>query len=105
MSRLQISSSSNPQLNRLTNIVRHLSPASTIHKLVVCRDLGEDVMQLLKDRKGLDVCPRNFFQSYFKLSFLQLVVWPEDRKVERSWLLENVPGASGVIVMLSEQVS
>ena len=32
-------------------------------------------------------------------------MWPEDRKCERSWLLENIPGASGVILMLSEAVS
>ena len=35
---------------------------------------------------------------------LQIIAWPEDRKCERSWLLENIAGATGVIVMLSEQV-
>ena len=30
---------------------------------------------------------------------LQIVVRPEDRVGERSWLLEKIAGASGVIVM------
>ncbi|SRR6266403_615480 len=34
----------------------------------------------------------------------QIVAWPEDRKCERSWLLEKIAGATGVIVMLSDEV-
>ncbi|KIJ63191.1 hypothetical protein HYDPIDRAFT_93062 [Hydnomerulius pinastri MD-312] len=36
---------------------------------------------------------------------LELVVWPEDRACDRSWLLENIPGATGVIVMLTDKVN
>ncbi|THG97880.1 hypothetical protein EW145_g7524 [Phellinidium pouzarii] len=36
---------------------------------------------------------------------LELIVWPENRQCDRSWLLENIPGAAGVIVLLSEQVN
>ncbi len=35
---------------------------------------------------------------------LQIVAWPEDRKCERSWLLEKIAGATGVIVMLFDKV-
>ncbi|GJE86538.1 D-glycerate dehydrogenase [Phanerochaete sordida] len=57
-------------------------------KVVVTRNLGPDVMPLLQERKELD-----------------LVVWPEDRPCEREWFLQNVPGATGVIVMLSDKVN
>ncbi|KAG1741448.1 uncharacterized protein EDB91DRAFT_1280849 [Suillus paluster] len=56
-----------------------MSVASHLHserfKVVVCRNLGPD-----------------------------LVIWPEDRACERSWLMENIPGATGVIVMLTDKV-
>ena len=35
---------------------------------------------------------------------LQIVTWPEDRRCERSWLLEKIVGANGVIVMPMEKV-
>jgi glyoxylate/hydroxypyruvate reductase len=36
---------------------------------------------------------------------LQIVVWPEDRRCERSWLLEKIAGAAGAIVMpMSDKV-
>jgi len=35
----------------------------------------------------------------------QIVVWLEDRTCERSWLLEKIAGATGVIVMSSEKVN
>ena len=35
---------------------------------------------------------------------LQIVAWPEDRRCDRSWLLGNVAGAIGAIVMLSDKV-
>ncbi|TBU61061.1 hypothetical protein BD310DRAFT_813704 [Dichomitus squalens] len=56
-------------------------------KVVVCRDLGPDVMPLLLNNPRLDV-----------------VVWPHNSACERKWLLENARGASGILVMLSEKV-
>jgi len=50
-------------------------------KLLVSRDLGPETMSLLYAREDL-----------------QIVVWPEDRYCERSWLLDNVAGATGAIV-------
>ncbi|KAH8116205.1 hypothetical protein DFH11DRAFT_1688303 [Phellopilus nigrolimitatus] len=70
--------------SRLTAIARHLR---TKHKVVVCRDLGTEALAVLRERDDLDV-----------------IVWPEDRKCERSWLLENVSGATGLIVMFGEPV-
>jgi len=35
---------------------------------------------------------------------LQIVAWPEDRVCERSWLLDNVAGVAGAIVMPTEKV-
>ncbi|KAI0263053.1 D-isomer specific 2-hydroxyacid dehydrogenase [Gloeopeniophorella convolvens] len=35
---------------------------------------------------------------------LEIVAWPEDRKCERSWLLDKVAGATGAIVMLSDKI-
>ncbi|KAF8434507.1 hypothetical protein L210DRAFT_960823 [Boletus edulis BED1] len=57
------------------------------YKVVVCRNLGPDVMPLLESRHELE-----------------LVIWPEDRACNRKWLLENIPGATGVIVMLTDKV-
>jgi hypothetical protein len=37
---------------------------------------------------------------------LQIVVWPEDGRCERSWLLEKIAGAAGAIVMpMSDKVT
>lgn len=33
-----------------------------------------------------------------------LVQWPEDRACDRAWLLQNVKGATGLIVMLNDKV-
>ncbi|KAJ8456175.1 hypothetical protein ONZ45_g18796 [Pleurotus djamor] len=57
-------------------------------KVIVCRDLGPDVMPLLHARKDLDV-----------------VTWPHDRPSERKWLLENIVGATGLIVVFGEGVT
>ncbi|TFK49319.1 hypothetical protein OE88DRAFT_1662813 [Heliocybe sulcata] len=63
-------------------------PASGRTKVVVTRDLGPDVMPLLQERSELD-----------------LVVWPENRACDRGWLLEHIPGAGGVLLMLSDKVN
>ncbi|KAI9460763.1 hypothetical protein HD554DRAFT_1557824 [Boletus coccyginus] len=62
-------------------------PGSSHYKVVVCRNLGPDVMPLLESRHDLE-----------------LVIWPEDRACDRKWLLENISGATGVIVMLTDKV-
>lgn len=37
---------------------------------------------------------------------LELVAWPyADKAAERQWLLENVKGAQGIVVMLADKVS
>ncbi|EKM56475.1 uncharacterized protein PHACADRAFT_253620 [Phanerochaete carnosa HHB-10118-sp] len=71
---------------RLTLVESHFRFGKRM-KVVVSRNLGPDVMPLLQERKELE-----------------LVVWPEDRPCERKWLLENIPGAIGVVVMLSEKM-
>ncbi|KIK99672.1 hypothetical protein PAXRUDRAFT_131611 [Paxillus rubicundulus Ve08.2h10] len=70
---------------RLTSVISHFS--SPPYKVVVCRNLGPDVMPLLENRHEFE-----------------LVVWPEDRACDRTWLLENIAGATGVIVMLTDKV-
>ncbi|KAH7909883.1 D-isomer specific 2-hydroxyacid dehydrogenase [Hygrophoropsis aurantiaca] len=37
-------------------------------------------------------------------SELDLVVWPEDRACDRAWLLDNITGAAGVIVTLTDKI-
>ncbi|KAK7025048.1 hypothetical protein R3P38DRAFT_2952510 [Favolaschia claudopus] len=56
-------------------------------KVVVCKDLGPAMPPLL-ERKDVDI-----------------VVWPEDRSCERAWLLENIKGAAGVLVLLPDKVN
>ena len=36
---------------------------------------------------------------------MQLVVWPQDSVCDRRWLLENVQGAVGLLVMLTDKVT
>ncbi|KAI0360451.1 hypothetical protein OH77DRAFT_1393084 [Trametes cingulata] len=57
-------------------------------KVVVARDLGPDVMPLL-----------------FKHPELEAIVWPHNKACDREWLLENIRGAVGVLVMLSDKVN
>ncbi|OBZ77372.1 Glyoxylate reductase/hydroxypyruvate reductase [Grifola frondosa] len=61
--------------------------APTRHKVVISRNLGPDVMPLLTQRSDLEI-----------------VLWPENRVCDRKWLLENIAGATGVLVMLSEKI-
>ncbi|KAF2108089.1 hypothetical protein BDV96DRAFT_693030 [Lophiotrema nucula] len=57
-------------------------------KVVVTRQLIDEAQKLLEDVSDLDV-----------------VQWPsEDQPAERSWLLDNAQGASGLLVMLSDKV-
>ncbi|PFH48088.1 hypothetical protein AMATHDRAFT_66243 [Amanita thiersii Skay4041] len=57
-------------------------------KVVVTRDLGPDVMPLLGDQNDID-----------------LIVWPHDRAVDKQWLLEKLPGTTGLLVMLTDKVT
>ncbi|KAF7320820.1 hypothetical protein HMN09_00168500 [Mycena chlorophos] len=74
---------------RLTLVSAHLSDATTPNKpkVVVCRHLGPAMPQLER-RTDID-----------------LVCWPEDRFCDRAWLLHNVKGATGVIVLLGDAVN
>ncbi|KAJ7082636.1 hypothetical protein B0H15DRAFT_924044 [Mycena belliarum] len=56
-------------------------------KIVVCKDLGATAMLLLTDRPDLEV-----------------VRWMEDRRCDRAWLLQNIAGASGVVVCFQDMV-
>ncbi|TFY76325.1 hypothetical protein EWM64_g7687, partial [Hericium alpestre] len=60
---------------------------SNKRKVVVTRDLGLDVMPMLYERKDLDV-----------------VVWKHDSQCNQNWLLDNVPGAAGLLVMLNDKI-
>ncbi|KAG2068870.1 hypothetical protein BDR04DRAFT_1023344 [Suillus decipiens] len=86
-----MSSSSGSIVTHSVPTQRLMSVASHLHsqrsKVVVCRNLGPDVMPILEARSELD-----------------LVVWPHDSTCERSWLMENISGATGVIVMLTDKV-
>ncbi|KAG7441327.1 uncharacterized protein BT62DRAFT_988992 [Guyanagaster necrorhizus] len=63
----------------------HLS-TTTKPRVVICRNLGPDVMPLLEGRSDVEV-----------------VVWPEDSSCDRKWLLEQVRGAAGVLLMFPEK--
>jgi len=56
-------------------------------KVVVTRDLGTDVLGRLSENP-----------------FVDMVVWPQDCLCDRDWLLENVEGADGLVVMLTDKV-
>ncbi|TRM60459.1 hypothetical protein BD626DRAFT_549752 [Schizophyllum amplum] len=74
-------------MRRLTSIGSHLS-APTKHKIVLTRDLGPDIMPMLTTRTDIE-----------------LVTWPdESAPCTREWLLQNAPGAAGIIILLSMAV-
>ncbi|KAL0957946.1 hypothetical protein HGRIS_000127 [Hohenbuehelia grisea] len=84
-------------IQRLTTLHGHISAQTSAEqsnmsnqtlKIVVCRDLGPDVMPLFYERPELDI-----------------VTWPHDRPCERAWMLENVPGATGIVVVFGEPVN
>ncbi|KAE9388187.1 hypothetical protein BT96DRAFT_947810 [Gymnopus androsaceus JB14] len=82
-----ISQTTSNAQNRLTSISSHLRTSKP--KIVVCRDLGPDVMPLLTKRDDIEP---------------QVVLWAEDRVCERTWLLENIKGAAGIVIVFSELV-
>ncbi|KAL5536682.1 hypothetical protein ACEPAF_505 [Sanghuangporus sanghuang] len=59
-----------------------------MHKIVVSRDLGPQVMPVLQERKEF-----------------HLVVCPDDVKDRQGWLKEHVPGAEGLLCMLSDKIT
>ncbi|EJC99963.1 uncharacterized protein FOMMEDRAFT_92415 [Fomitiporia mediterranea MF3/22] len=59
-----------------------------MHKIVVSRDLGPHVMPVLQESKDLF-----------------LVVCPDNVKDRQAWLLEHIPGAHGLLCMLSDKVT
>ncbi|KAJ7249387.1 hypothetical protein C8J57DRAFT_1669039 [Mycena rebaudengoi] len=80
-----IASFSSASAERLTSLVSHLrGDPSSRPKVVICRDLGP-AMPLLNERDDIEV-----------------VLWPEDRGCDRSWLLQNIKGAAGVLVLLPD---
>ncbi|KAF1919897.1 D-isomer specific 2-hydroxyacid dehydrogenase [Ampelomyces quisqualis] len=58
-------------------------------KVVVTRQLIDEAQRILEDRKGE----------------LEIVQWNSEKPCERAWLLENAKGATGILVMLSDQVN
>ncbi|KAI0827167.1 hypothetical protein BC628DRAFT_1319011 [Trametes gibbosa] len=57
-------------------------------KVVVCRDLGPIVLQLLHEHPDIEV-----------------VLWPHaDKPCDRKWLLDNAAGAYGILIMMSDPV-
>ncbi|KAI8986685.1 hypothetical protein BD414DRAFT_416271 [Trametes punicea] len=58
------------------------------HKIVVCRDLGPDVMPMLLNHPELEV-----------------ILWPEDSPCDRKWMLESARGAVGILVLLTDKVN
>jgi hypothetical protein len=35
---------------------------------------------------------------------MEVILWPEDKECDREWMLENVKGVDGMLVMLSDNV-
>jgi len=69
--------------SKITNMVK-------THKIVITRDIGEKAMAILEqERSDLNV---------------HLQIWCEPGPADRKWLLHNVEGATGILVMLSEKV-
>ncbi|KAF2277320.1 uncharacterized protein EI97DRAFT_493282 [Westerdykella ornata] len=58
----------------------------TTSKVVVTRNLIDEAQQLLEADNSLEI-----------------VQWKSDQPCDRSWLLENVKGASGILLMLSDK--
>ncbi|KAH9477830.1 Glyoxylate reductase/hydroxypyruvate reductase [Psilocybe cubensis] len=59
------------------------------HKIVLTRDLGPDVMGLLRDREE---------------NYLELVLWDKEEPCNRDWILKNAPGASALIVLITDKI-
>lgn len=78
-------------------------------KIVVCRDMGEEAMCLLRQSchevSSLfwlkQACATPHTDRYTR----QLVVWENSTPPPRSWVLENVKGASGICVMMADKVN
>ncbi|KZT70385.1 hypothetical protein DAEQUDRAFT_667676 [Daedalea quercina L-15889] len=72
---------------RITTITAHLQAGMARPKVVVTRNLGAEAMRLL-DRPDLDV-----------------VAWQsETQPCDKKWLLDNIPGATGILLLFSEKV-
>ena len=85
---------------RVSLIAAHLS--RSIPKVVVARNLGSDVMALL-NRPDIDVS--SSYCHRHAITHLQLIYWPEENHpCSRDWLLQHVPGATAIIVLVSDKV-
>ncbi|KAH7395337.1 hypothetical protein DE146DRAFT_105446 [Phaeosphaeria sp. MPI-PUGE-AT-0046c] len=58
-------------------------------KVVVTRQLIDEAQKILDDKKDA----------------LEIIQWQSEKPCDRTWLLQNAPGASGLLVMLSDQVN
>lgn len=72
---------------------------------MVSLHLGEEVMSLLYNQPNLEVwlllCP--FLTD--TLIWVQVIVWPHQSSSGKEWLMKNIGGADGCIIMLFEKVS
>lgn len=99
-------------LNRLSHLTNHFPRSSDLsrHKVVVTRDLGPEVMSLLRNREGQDI-DVSILRTEGSIHLLvlteisrKLVLWDKEEPCPREWFLKNVPGASALVVLLSEKV-
>ncbi|KIK67215.1 hypothetical protein GYMLUDRAFT_37285 [Collybiopsis luxurians FD-317 M1] len=56
-------------------------------KVLVSRDLGPDIMPLLTKRDDIEV-----------------ILWTEDGACDREWLLHNIKGVTGIVIVLTELI-
>ncbi|KZS97221.1 hypothetical protein SISNIDRAFT_450016 [Sistotremastrum niveocremeum HHB9708] len=57
-------------------------------KVVVIRHIGDEALGIIQANPNID-----------------LVLWKEDTQAPRSWILENIKGASGILVVMGEPVT
>lgn len=85
---------------------------SSKSKVILARYMGPEAQKILEDDKSIEVSilHASSFRVYLGCAdmvsdVMQVVMWPEDRPADRSWVLENIKGASGIVCASTEKVS
>jgi glyoxylate/hydroxypyruvate reductase len=74
-------------------------------KVLVTRNIGQDALGLLRARTDLEVGHETNRHAGCEYSFIiQLVLWDNERRPTRDWVLEHAPGVEGMLVLMSEKV-
>ena len=79
---------------------------SDSNKVVVTRNVGQEALDIIeKGLEGFEVRSPFSPNKALLIFAIQIVLWPENSQAPRNWVLENIPGARGILLLITDPIN